>query len=383
MISFGLSRSYAQMIVSRILGGVEGGSHTCIRVMAAEMSTKVDEAQIFTWIGVAYRTGQVLGQPIGGALAHPERRFPKLFNTEFWRAYPYALPCFVAAGYALLCALVGQIVLKETLRSKRDTKTTAVSVPSASSDETTALLSNESSNLATPVQKPKASPSILSLLNWPLVSLLISVVAMVLLNEFVGAAYPLFAFTPVALGGLGLSEAQIGLHLSARSSLMLLNTLPFSPLSDRFGKMNVYRFSMFAWIPTIILFPVLNRIARAGGEGGMLWYAMLLALWTLWSVTGWTWSELFNYLLSAYSSCISLVAVFLISSDLSPSPEAMATIQGMLSVAIIGPTAFAPALGTSAFALAIKFSHIFGGYLFWVGTLTFGEPTPSRNIQDD
>lgn len=63
----------------------------------------------------------------------------------------------------------------------------------------------------------------------------------------------------------------------------------------------------------------------------------------------------------------------MISSDLSPSPESVATIQGMVSTAIIAPQAFAPALGTSAFALAIKHSDILGGNVFWVGSFTFGE----------
>lgn len=357
MISFGTSTSYAQMIMSRILGGVEGGSHTCIRVMAAEMSSKADESHIFTLIGVAYRTGQVLGQPVGGALAHPERRFPELFDTEFWRKYPYALPCFVGAAYALVCAFVGQLVLKETLRRKKARKAD-IRTPSPNSDETAFLLPAETSGSSTPVKKVDSSPSILSLLTWPLASLLVSVVAMVLITEVFFATYPLFAFTPIELGGLGLSEAQIGLHMATRSLLMLLTMLPFSTFSDRFGKLNVYRFSIFGWIPTILLFPLLNRIARAGGEGGILWYAVLAVLFTFWSVTGW-----------------AGISVFLISSDLSPTPEAVATIQGMLSTAIIAPQAFAPALGTSAFALAIKHSDILGGNLFWIGTFTLGALT--------
>jgi hypothetical protein len=44
----------------------------------------------------------------------------------------------------------------------------------------------------------------------------------------------------------------------------------------------------------------------------------------------------------------------------------------MVSTAIIAPQAIAPALGTSAFALAIKHRDILGGDLFWIGTLLFG-----------
>jgi MFS family permease len=293
MGSFGMSTTYLQMILSRVLGGVVGGSKTCIRVMASEMSTKETESYIFTMIGVVYRTGQILGQPVGGSLSHPERHFPALFDHPFWRAYPYALPCFVGAAYALVCAILGQIILRETLGYKMETKTTTPSTPGTESDERTLLLSSDASCLSTPTQKASPKPTVLSLLHWPLASLLISVVAMVLLSEVFFAIYPLFAFTSVELGGLGLSEAQIGFHMSVRSFLALVTMLPFSTLTKRFGKLNVYRFSIFAWIPTILLFPFLNRIARAGGEDGVLWYVVLFTLWTTWSATGWAWSKLF------------------------------------------------------------------------------------------
>jgi hypothetical protein len=60
------------------------------------------------------------------------------------------------------------------------------------------------------------------------------------------------------------------------------------------------------------------------------------------------------------------------SSNLSPYPEAVATIQGVVSTILIVPEAFAPTLGTSTFALAIKHRDIVGGNLFWIGTFTFG-----------
>jgi MFS family permease len=295
MGSFGVSTTYLHMILSRILGGVVGGSKTCIRVMASEMSTKETESQIFTMIGVAYRTGQILGQPSGGSLSHPERHFPALFDHPFWRAYPYALPCFVGAAYALVCAILGQIILKETLGREMDTKTAIPSTPGIDCDERTLLLSSAASVSSTPTQVASPKPTVLSLLHWPLASLLISVFAMILITEVFFATYPLFAFTSVEHGGLGLSEAQIGFHMSMRSLLALATMLPFSALTKRFGKLNVYRFSIFAWIPTILLFPFLNRIARAGGKDGVLWYVVLFTLWTVWSATGWGWSKLFFF----------------------------------------------------------------------------------------
>jgi MFS family permease len=292
MVSFGVSTTYLQMILSRILGGMVGGSRTCIRVMAGEMSSKETESHVFSMLGVAYRTGQILGQPVGGSLSHPERLVPALFNHPFWRTYPYALPCFVGAAYALVCAILGKIILRETLCSKMDTKKSPPSTPTES-DERTLLLPSNASFSSTTTQRARPKPTVLSLLHWPLASLLISVFAMILVTEVFFATYPLFAFTSVELGGLGLSEAEIGFHMSMRSVLALLTMLPFGAFTNRFGKLNVYRFSIFAWIPTILLFPFLNRIARAGGKDGVLWYVVLFILWTVWSATGWGWSKLF------------------------------------------------------------------------------------------
>ncbi|CAG8445444.1 2068_t:CDS:2 [Acaulospora colombiana] len=104
-----MSVSYAMMIASRIVGGVVGGSDAAMRVMASEMVDKASEAKIFAWMMMSYRTGQILGQPVGGVLAHPERAFPSLFGGAFWRAHPYALPCFVGAAYAAFFAIVGAL----------------------------------------------------------------------------------------------------------------------------------------------------------------------------------------------------------------------------------------------------------------------------------
>ena len=54
-----------------------------------------------------------MGQPIGGFLSHPERHWPKIFAGEFWVKYPFSLPCFVGAGFALSAVAYAAIVLEE------------------------------------------------------------------------------------------------------------------------------------------------------------------------------------------------------------------------------------------------------------------------------
>lgn len=62
--------------------------------------------------------GQIVGLPIGGYFAHPERQFPRLFNGKFWRKYPFALPCFIGAGIAFFAVFCGFVFVKEVRRCR-------------------------------------------------------------------------------------------------------------------------------------------------------------------------------------------------------------------------------------------------------------------------
>ena len=105
------------------------------------------------------------------------------------------------------------------------------------------------------------------------------------------AVYPLFAFMPVETGGLGLSEAQIGLHMSLRAVINVLTMIPYPYLERRFGLMRTYRFSMSLWPVAIALLPLLNLVARMNGEDGWVWYGALFVFFIVWAFTGWTWSK--------------------------------------------------------------------------------------------
>lgn len=296
MALFGLSTKFWMMVLFRALGGGIGGSNTALRVMGSELAyTKEEESRIITHMSISFRLGQIVGQPVGGGLSHPEKRWPRLFGNPFWRSFPYALPCFVGAAYAVITVIVGQIVLKETLSSKGPKPDpTAGNLGNTDHTETTPLISENTRSTSDPMilQSTPSSPSILSALTWPLLSLLLSSAAMTLITEIFFAVYPLFAFTPVELGGLGLSEAEIGVHMSTRSILLVCGLFFFTKLEKRFGRLAVYRLSLVAWIPTIMLFPILNWIVRGhgGGKGGLIWYLAFFTLFTLWSITGWSWS---------------------------------------------------------------------------------------------
>lgn len=50
---------------------------------------------------------------MGGVLSRPSDRFPKVFGGDFWKEYPYFLPCGVAAAFSALSCVATAILLKE------------------------------------------------------------------------------------------------------------------------------------------------------------------------------------------------------------------------------------------------------------------------------
>lgn len=50
---------------------------------------------------------------MGGLLQRPAERFPQYFDTPFWRAYPYFLPCLAAAFFSFTCLVVTFFLFEE------------------------------------------------------------------------------------------------------------------------------------------------------------------------------------------------------------------------------------------------------------------------------
>jgi len=50
---------------------------------------------------------------IGGSLARPSDRFPNAFSAEFWKEFPYFLPCIASASIVFVFFVVAALFLKE------------------------------------------------------------------------------------------------------------------------------------------------------------------------------------------------------------------------------------------------------------------------------
>ncbi|KAF8590896.1 MFS general substrate transporter [Ramaria rubella] len=345
--TFGMSKSFLAMVISRCLGGALGSTYACTRVMIGEITDKSNQSQAFQWFTIAYRAGQIIGLPLGGILAHPARNF-SFFQGRFWYEYPFSLPCFVAAAFALFFVIVGYFTLEETLRKKKITinKPTygTVTLPADESHESTTA-----PGITNPVK-----PSIRSVLTPSIISLMANNVAMCFASETLFSVFPLFAFTPITSGGLGMSEAAIGTQLGIRAILHISIMSLYAPMERKFGTtLRTYRWMMWIWPLTVVGAPLLNCLAKEVGE--KTWQLNL---------------ALFIYFLFWTASCFCWTAISIMINDATPSGDALATVNGLAQMATILPQAIAPALVTTLFAFSIE-SGIAGGNLIWIVLFVF------------
>ncbi|KAH8926753.1 MFS general substrate transporter [Atractiella rhizophila] len=335
LLLFSLSKSLRDLLLTRMLGGAFGGQLTLVRMIIMEISTRETLPFLFTLTAVFYRVGQILGQPVGGTLVHPEQRWD--WAKGWWARHPFLLPCAVGCAYALFAASIGLIFLKETLQ--REPKRTDELQQSSSS-------STLQDDLSTP---PKTTSRFLGFrehMNSQLYHLFFSNILMCGICEGLFALYPLFCYIPLSSGGLGLGPAAIGAHMSIRSAIALAVIMVYSPLQKRFGAAAIYQLSLFAYPVTFAFFPALNWLATQYGQDDWRFILAVGALFLVWSTTGWAWA-----------------AITVLVSDHTPSKQAVSSVNAVLSMTTILPQALGPAIGTACFSWAQ------GSNFFWLATI--------------
>ncbi|CAE6477419.1 unnamed protein product [Rhizoctonia solani] len=363
MVSFGLSKTLTGMIASRCIGGGLGASWAAIKVMTGEMTDRSNQDLAFSLLSVTYRLGQITGLPLGGLLAHPEERF-SWFRTPFWAEYPYLLPCLAGAAFAVLSLLPGVIFIEETLPSKRkqrrkaNKRTPSYGSTDSSISSTSTLVSPEEQSLlyscepdiecAKKTNKPQSSWR--SVLTPAILSLLVNNALMCFSSEMIFSIFPLFAYTPIISGGLGMSEAKIGTAMAIRSLVQIVLMLGYSRVIRKIGALGIYKIGMIFWILAVLYFPLLNWVARTQSLGteSLTFQVYLFGFYIIWSIGGFCWT-----------SSASLV------NNAAPSAEALSLTTGISQMTLVLPQAVSPALGNSLFAASVH-QNILGGYLIWI-----------------
>lgn len=285
---------------------------------------------------VIYRNS-TQGPLIGGLLSRPHEKYPELFDTEFWRTYPYFLPCACSSLICLAAAVVVGLLFEEVrsldirknFRGKpNDPDCSVQSLPALrkkkkfEDKEYQALAPprrlghQRSSSEETLVDLTPQQPPIREILTRPVVVAISNYAVLSLIDIALTALIPLFYSTPIADGGLGLSTPTIGLVLSALVStpgaclewVLADNLLRVSPMvaskvsslpkcSGTSGKLNpsmssilvnldvpppslknVYVGGVLCFFGSWACFPIMNSIAKANGIDHKVKLLMFLQL---------------------------------------------------------------------------------------------------------
>ncbi|CAE7217237.1 unnamed protein product [Rhizoctonia solani] len=209
-------------------------------------------------------------------------------------------------------AAIKVMTLPSKVKARRKAKRTPCSSGSSTPPENTPLLVNElETNQASkkPTWRTVMTPSIFSLV--------VNNACMCIASEMLFSVYPLFAFTPITSGGLGMSEGEIGTQMSV---------------------------TMAFWSLVVLGFPFLHWVASHTGIKSAVFNLAQFIFFLTWSICGFAW-----------------VCMGTMVNDASPSAEALSISQ----MSIVLPQAISPALANSLFAASVE-KHILGGNLVWV-----------------
>ncbi|KAI3651429.1 hypothetical protein MP228_003700 [Amoeboaphelidium protococcarum] len=119
-ILFGVSKSFTWALVCRFACGFLNGNIGVAKCVLGEISDDSTQTIGFSIFGLLFGIGSLLGSAIGGLLAEPAAKYPRVFGgSSLFAAYPYLLPCLVSATVSLVGFIIGLVYFKESLHNRR------------------------------------------------------------------------------------------------------------------------------------------------------------------------------------------------------------------------------------------------------------------------
>ncbi len=187
---FGLSSSLTMALIARFLAGAGNGNIAVAKAYIGDISSPGETAARMGAIGAAFGLGFMIGPFIGGVLSDPASTFGGMFNTQFWRNYPYLLPCLFCSLLSLTSLSIAARRLPESMHPENRT---------APADSALSGFSKMMSNSVKVLRIPTISTLVI-----------INFLYMVGFSMMHGT-FILFTALNVDSGGLGFSELQNGL----------------------------------------------------------------------------------------------------------------------------------------------------------------------------
>ena len=361
-LSFGFASSFAAAVATRLLWGALNGNVGVAKTALSEVCSDRHTARAFAAIGLANGFGRLVGPAVGGLLAEPARKYGWTFPLLV--AFPFALPCLVAAAAVLLTFCFAAVVLKETLPAAAATAAappapaamSEAQVPPAAAaaevvvdDETAKMLVSAPAALpaaATPAVAAGAAPSppgpaparrlespfssMARLWRDPAVRACVTLYCGLGMAGLVSVElYPLYMLNDPAHGGFALDSSAIGLlALSGGPWMILSQAFLFERCSAALGVLRFWELSLAAFALCLASTP-LQSLANALPERAQ--WAVLMV----------------HYGVTTFVrvNCFTLSFIFTANSAL---PEDRSKVNGLGQAAVSVVRAVGPPIGTAS-----------------------------------
>ncbi|KAL7423813.1 hypothetical protein Q5752_001397 [Cryptotrichosporon argae] len=322
----GQSKSVASLLFWRAAFGLNPGAIVA-RIVAAELSTPLNRAKIFSVFSPSFSVGTMLGTLIGGELARPYGRLPAWLGgrSALLERNPYALPTLTAAALGAVVVTVAWFMLEETRR------------PAA----------RGSGDRGAAAEKRSSLTSVAAVFRVPH----FRVVLLTFCRAFDGI-FAVYTYTSVSVGGLGLSISTIGLLYTAGAVLYVLGAPYGIPrVQARFGAVRGLVRTLAAWAVVALSIPVAQ--ATAGAARPVMWAALAVQMF----------AKEFGYF--SWPLCDTLqVNLF------DDYPELLATGSAVILIAGSGGRAVGPAISGWLYSISTSYpAGSLGRHMPWLALL--------------
>ncbi|KAG1819413.1 major facilitator superfamily domain-containing protein [Suillus variegatus] len=323
MFSFGLSKTFLGLVVNRVICGAFDSSGAVLKTLVMDITDTTNMPKAYSYAPIPVMIATTVGPLIGGLLSRPADRFPNIFGrSELLKTYPYFLPCSISAFFISIIWLVAYICLKESRSKPRQSSCNGIFDP------------------ANPGEVQSKPLPLRALLTSKVLSVTASYATMGLFHMAFNSVLPVFYATPIELGGLSLDPPRIGVLLAASGIIQgIFQLLFYARLHDRFGARAIYITGVSSGIPIVILFPVINALARAYGIGMAVWLCVAVQL----------------MLKTSLIMCFPSMILFIRAA--APNRASLGATTGIAQVALAVGRIVGPASAASIFSYSLQEGH--------------------------
>ncbi|KAJ3314542.1 hypothetical protein HDV04_006081 [Boothiomyces sp. JEL0838] len=265
-------------IVLRLINGSVNGIVGVCKTYLSEITDSTNQAKGFAFLGVMRGLGMIVGPIVGGFLCLPAEKYPQIFpKGSLFDMFPYALPCVVGWGIAMIGTLVGFFVLEETNQAAiASNKRAFFYTWFINRQEAAPLLQDQVDDSTTEIDaEPRLSIWQLACMPRVYYSFILYTLTSFIYIQY-DELFALWSRLPVSEGGLNFSSSDQGAAFAIGGFMLFFYQIfLFAPIEKALGCLKTFQTGLLLSLPAFIILPLIGKYGML--HEGRVEYLM----WTL------------------------------------------------------------------------------------------------------